>query len=35
MRRTMTALGLAALALASLLAAACYDITVEPAGAGG
>ena len=31
MRRTMTALGLAALALASLLAAACYDITVEPA----
>ena len=31
MRRTMTALGLAALALASLVAAACYDITVEPA----
>ena len=31
MRRTMTALGLAVLALASLLAAACYDITVEPA----
>ena len=31
MRRAMTALGLAALALASLVAAACYDITVEPA----
>ena len=31
MRRAMTALGLVALALASLLAAACYDITVEPA----
>lgn len=30
MRRTMTALGLAALALVSLVAAACYDITVEP-----
>ena len=31
MRRAMTAMGLVALALASLLAAACYDIIVEPA----
>ncbi len=31
MRRAMTVMGLVALALASLLAAACYDITVEPA----
>ena len=30
MRRTMTVLGLAALALASLVAAACYDVTVSP-----